>query len=75
MSPVSYPLELNYLLLHVCYALFTASETWSLARMLPLIIGDLVPEDNPYWKLFLLLLDILDLVMSPKSTPAVASYL
>ena len=69
------PTWLNYLILHVCYALFTASEMWSLACMLPLIIGDLVPEDNPYWKLFLLLLDILDLVTSPKSTSAVGSYL
>ena len=61
---------------NVCYALFTASETLArLARMLPLIIGDLVPEDNPFWKLFLLLLEILDLVMSPRSTPAIASYL
>ena len=60
---------------NVCYALFTASETWALACMLPLIIGDLVPEDNPFWKLFLLPLEILDLVMSPRSTPAIASYL
>lgn len=43
--------------------------------MLPLIIGDLVPEDNLYWQLFLLLLKIVDLVMAPRCTTAIAAYL
>lgn len=43
--------------------------------MLPLLVGDLVPSDDPYWQLFLLLLKITDIVMAPKSTPAIAAYL
>lgn len=52
-----------------------ASEAWSLARMLPLLVGDLVPEDNPFWQNFLLMLTITDLVLAPKSTTAIAAHL
>lgn len=52
-----------------------ASESWALARFLPILIGDLVPEDNEHWKLFLLLLEIVDFVMAPKCTRAIACYL
>lgn len=53
----------------------TTSESWTLACMLPLLIGDLVPEDNAYWQLFLLLLKIVDIVMAPKCTNGIAAYL
>lgn len=52
-----------------------AVETWTLARMLPLIIGDLIPKEDEYWRLFLLLLKIVDLVMAPKVTVAIAAYI
>ena len=46
---------------------------WCLARLLPLMIGDRVSDDDEYWKNFLLLLDILDYVFAPViSTDCVA---
>ena len=42
--------------------------------MLPLLVGDLVPEDDPHWLNFLLLLSIID-IMAPKATKALAAYL
>ena len=54
---------------------FSASETWCLARLLPLLIGDLVPEDDPYWINYLLLLDITDILMAPACTKAVIANL
>lgn len=47
-----------------------ASETWSLCRLLPVMIGHLIPEDDDHW---LQLLDIMDIVCAPivhKNTPA-----
>lgn len=43
--------------------------------MLSLLVGDLVPEDDPHWLNFLLLLSIIDIVMAPKTTKALAAYL
>ena len=53
---------------------FVASECWTLSRFLPLLIGDLVPEDDNHWQLFLLLLKIVNFVMSPRSTHDIAAY-
>ena len=55
------------------YTIPTASEVWSLARMLPILVGDLVPEDNINWANYVLLLDILGEVMAPKNTRGEAS--
>ena len=52
-----------------------ASESWSLARMLPLLVRDLVPEDDPHWLNFLLLLSIIDIIMASKTSRALAAYL
>jgi len=38
---------------------------WAMARMLPLIIGKYIPEEDEYWCHFLQLLDIIDYTMSP----------
>ena len=43
--------------------------------MLPLLVGDLVPEDDPHWLNFFLLLSIIDIIMAPKATKALAAYL
>ena len=43
----------------------TASQMWCLLRMLPFLIGHLVPYDSPEWKLYLLLRTIMDLVFAP----------
>ena len=39
-------------------AIITASQMWIFSTLLPLMIGDLVPEDDQKWECFLLLLDI-----------------
>ena len=57
------------------FVLNAASESWTLARMLPLLVGDLVPDDDPHWLNFLLLLSIIDIIMAPKTTRALAAYL
>lgn len=48
---------------------------WLLGRILPLIIGDLVPSDDDYWLNFLLMMDIVDLLFSPKIAEDDAPYL
>ena len=55
--------------------MYVASESWALARMLPLLVGDLIPEDDPYWLNYVLLLSIVDIIMAPKTTKATAAYL
>lgn len=43
----------------------SAAQTLLLCRLLPLIIGDCVPEEDKHWKCFLLLLKIYDIIFSP----------
>lgn len=38
---------------------------WCLSRLLPLVMHDLIPEENPDWKLFADLMKIVDLLFSP----------
>ena len=52
---------------------FSASETWCFARLLPVMIAHLIPDDNAHWLHFLELFDIVDIVFAPviaKNTPA-----
>lgn len=44
----------------------SASQMWCLIRILPLLIGDKIPANNNYWHLYLLILNILDIVMAPR---------
>ncbi len=46
-----------------------ASQMWCLGRILPLLIGDLVEEDDENWDNFLNLLTIIDFVFAPSITP------
>ncbi len=46
----------------------TASQMWCLVRYLPLLIGDLVPEDNEHLELIILLLECMDFIFSPEVT-------
>ncbi len=39
---------------------------WLLGRLLPLMIGDLVPEGDGKWENFLLIMKIVDRLFSPK---------
>lgn len=38
---------------------------WCLGRFLPLMIGNLIPQDGERWQLFNMLLEINDIVFSP----------
>ena len=53
----------------------TATQMWCLSRLLPLIIGMSVPEDDAHWDNFLLLLKIVDIVFSPLLSRSDAAYL
>ena len=48
---------------------------WCLARMLPLLIGDLIPEGEIHWQNFLLLLQIEEILFAPATSPELAAYL
>ena len=48
---------------------------WLLGRVLPLVIGDYIPDDDEYWANFLKLLDITDFLFSPDITSEHVSYL
>ena len=65
--------DVNYS--YVCVLMLLASQCWLFSRLLPLIVGDLIPDDDVYWDTFLILHDILALCMSPCISPASISYL
>ena len=52
----------------------TASQMWCLGRFLPILIGDLVPEEHCYWENFLTLLDIVNELFAPVTTTDSADY-
>lgn len=52
-----------------------AHENWCLLRLLPLIIGHLVPADEPVWLMILDLKDIVELVVSLVHTDETIAYL
>ena len=64
-------------LLQLAIALFftLAAQMWCLSRYLPLLVGDLVPEENEMWQNFILLLQIEEIVFAPKTTVQLAAYL
>ena len=46
-----------------------------MARFLPLLVGDLVPEGDEYWQNFLQLSTIVDYVFAPVASEASAVYI
>lgn len=48
---------------------------WCLARMFPLLIGDLIPEGDDHWENFLCLLKIEEVVFAPVTSTQLAAYL
>ena len=48
---------------------------WLLGRVLPLVIGDLVPDDDEMWLNFLLMMEIVDRLFSPQVSEDTAAYL
>ena len=47
---------------------------WCLGRYLPILIGDLIPDDYPYWENYLKHLDIMDEIFAPVTTPERIDY-
>ena len=41
---------------------FLASQMWLSGRILPLIIGEFVPEEDQRWDLYLRMMEIVDLL-------------
>ena len=56
------------------YYFFIASQMWCLARMLPIMIGELVPENDQHWENFLLLLTITDYIFAPITSDSIVAY-
>ena len=56
------------------YYLFSFIDSWSLVRLFPLIVGSLIPEDNPNWLYYLQLLDIIDHIFTPVVHPDTPPY-
>ena len=52
-----------------------ASQMLLLARVLPLIIGDSVPEDDERWQNYLRMMEIVDILFCPRVTEDDAAYL
>lgn len=48
---------------------------WCLARLLPLMIGEFVPEDDDRWKLYTTFLTIVDYVLAPTTNEDIIDYL
>lgn len=57
------------------FFLSPAARMWCLARMFPILIGDLIPQNDEHWENFLRLLKIEEIVFAPKATPQLAAYL
>ena len=53
----------------------SASEMMCFTRFFGEIVGDLVPEDDNVWELYLLLREILDIILSPKFVRGTEVYL
>lgn len=52
-----------------------AHENWCLLRLLPFMIGQLIPEDEPAWKVLLDLKDIVEIVVAPVHYEESVAYL
>ena len=45
-----------------------------MGHILPLIIRDNIPEDEEYWKLFVQMMDIVDVLFSPNTSDEYMAY-
>ncbi len=59
----------------IAYFLFAAAQVWLFSRILSLLIGDYVPEDDEHWDNFLRMMEIVDRVFCPRITEDDAAYL
>ena len=53
---------------------FVHTKMWCLGRLLPLIIGDLVPEGDKKWELILQVFTINDYMFAPKTTSDIVAH-
>ena len=53
----------------------SAAQMWCLLRLLPVMIGDLIPNDNKEWELLIVLLMCMEIIFSPSVTLAATRYL
>ena len=58
-----------------CVPTYIAAQMWLLGRILPIIIGDLVPEGDHYWENYLIMMRIVDILFSPRTTEDLIGYL
>ncbi len=54
--------------------LTTASQAWTVARLLPFMVGSMVSADDPQWCNFLLMLEIADYLLAPEITEEEVAY-
>ena len=52
-----------------------ASQMWCLARLLPLMVGELVPQQDPKWDNFILILKITGYLYAPLTSDEIVPYL
>ena len=57
------------------YIYYLASQMNLFGHILPLLIGDLVPDDDECYELFLKLMDITDILFSPTTSDDYSAYL
>lgn len=53
----------------------SAAQMWCLLRLLPTMIGDLIPVGNKEWQLLLLLLQCMEFIFSPSLTVPATEFL
>ena len=54
---------------------YIATQMWCFALLLPLLIGEFIPFDEPHWENVLLMLTIVDYVFGPIASQDVVPYL
>lgn len=59
----------------MCWSFFLAAQMWLLGRLIPFLVGQYVSEDDPHWKNYLMLLEILDYLMAPDIAEDEVGYL
>ena len=52
-----------------------AAQMLMLAKLLPLAIGDLIPDDDEFWACFLIMMEIMSYLFSPVLSEDHAAYL
>ena len=61
--------------MNLCTCLLLASQMWLLARVLPLLVGDQIPDDDESWDNFLRMMEIVDRLFCPQLTEDDAVYI